>query len=67
MTQKLTAPLPEALRRQVAKLAREMGDVRAAAHLGVGRHTVTRAAAGLPVRPSVAFLLATKCGGEKAA
>src|SRR5438105_4639477 len=54
----LTAPLAEPLRRRLAALARQHGDVGAAAILGIGRATVARAAAGLAVRPSVAIAIA---------
>lgn len=52
-----TAPISKALQVQVRRLARELGDARAAEVLGIGRQTVTRAAAGLDVRPSVAALI----------
>jgi hypothetical protein len=60
MSKTRTGPLPENLRADVMALAQSLGAEAAGHRLGIGRDTVARAAAGLPVRPSVAQLIAAK-------
>ncbi len=52
-----TGPLEPETRARVLDLAVRVGDVEAARLLGVARSTVTRAAVGLNVRPSVAIAI----------
>lgn len=62
-----TAPLPEPLAARVKKLALEIGDIEAGRLLGCARTTVIRAAAGFPVRPSVAIAIETLIASAEAA
>lgn len=54
-----TGPLAEPLQARVRRLVLEIGDIEAGRLLGCARTTIARAAAGLPIRPSVAIAIET--------
>jgi hypothetical protein len=55
-----TAPLPPDVQARLREMAAKIGDVELGEMLGIGRGTVSRAAAGFAVRPSVATTIALR-------
>lgn len=55
-----TAPLPPDVQARLREMAAKVGDVELGEMLGIGRGTVSRAAAGFAVRPSVATTIALR-------
>lgn len=55
-----TIRLPEHLRAPLRTLALNLGEIRAAEAVGIGRSTLLRVVAGLPVRRGTAALVAQR-------